>query len=252
MISNRETWDEMPREIVNSTSYLLHLTITVGFLLDPPGLRNFFTFSNCCEGRVGEISFSLIFLLKITRAAFDIFCVNKGDAVPLHPHPAQIAPLLLKATRVWSRSHRFEEWRPLHQAFWVKWSRKATGEWMSKDGFATGTCRTSKGGGKDCTYLQPAAGCFGNEDATMDVAFSSFWLCFITNLFLMQSLLGWTSWCLLQQCIQYIAMFAGRVKPLVKSRVVKLDCFHIENNNNNNKKKTDPWLADRPELHTTC
>lgn len=53
--------------------------------------------ANGADGRGSEILFSLIFLLKLTRAVCDIFCVNKGDAVPLHPHPAQIAPSAVKS-----------------------------------------------------------------------------------------------------------------------------------------------------------
>lgn len=84
---------------MNNIFLVLHFTkaVCVGHL----GLTNFFTFSNRADNRDGEMSFSLIFLLKLTRASGDIFCVNKGDALPLQlTHPAQITPLLLKATRV--------------------------------------------------------------------------------------------------------------------------------------------------------
>lgn len=63
----------------------------------PQGLRNFFTFRTRADNRDGEISLSLIFLLKLTRAACDIFCVNKGDALPLQPPPHSNHPSAVKS-----------------------------------------------------------------------------------------------------------------------------------------------------------
>lgn len=93
----------MPKQIRNNISAIYYLMSPplLGLCVRPQGPRNFFTFNNSADNRDGEISFSLISLLTLTRAVCDIFCVNKGDALPLQPsHPAQITPLLLKATRV--------------------------------------------------------------------------------------------------------------------------------------------------------
>lgn len=93
----------MPKQIMNNISaiYCFISPPLLGLCVGPQGPRYFFTFNNSADNRDGEISLSLIFPLKLTRAACDIFCVNKGDALPLQPsHPAQITPLLLKATRV--------------------------------------------------------------------------------------------------------------------------------------------------------